>query len=221
MSSVEVWSDFDGTAVEITGAANPRNWSKYPLAGLAGYNDFLKGIRSTGVGIAGVVSRRPDVFIRRMATAWSISRLGFTELPTRRDQIVHTGSEEKKGRFIAARSREVPVGMLEDRPHRLGAVLLGIMTEPAQSPKTLHHPITVGVVAHPRSQEYIDRLVERAASMTHAGLRVSELNDGIEPEAATGFLFQTELLNLQVVQLNPYSQVAGEAFGRRLLSGVA
>lgn len=221
MSNVELWSDFDGTAVEIASTVNPRSWSKYPLAGLAGYNDFLKGVRSTGVDIAGVVSRRPDILIRRMATARSISRLGFTELPTKPEQIVHTGSEEKKGQFIAERSQEVSVGMLEDRPHRLGAVLLGIMTEPMRHPKTPHCPITVGVVAHSRSQEYIDRLVERAASMAHAGLHVSELNDGIEPEAATGFLLQTESINLQVIQLNPYSQDAGEAFGRRLLNGAA
>jgi hypothetical protein len=221
MSNVELWSDFDGTAVEIVRKTDPRNWSKYPLPGLAGYNDFLGGVRSTGVPVAGVISRRPNILIRRMATARSITKLGFAELPNRPGQIVHTGSEEKKGQFIAERSREAVIGMLEDRPHRLGAILLGAMAEPMRHPKVHHHSILVGVVAHPRSQEYIDRLLELAEPLAGVGLDTREFVDQSELGATTGFSFQTESLGLQVVPLHPYSRQAGEVFGNKLLDVAA
>lgn len=209
-----LWSDFDGTAVGLVSKTNPRNWSKYPLSGIEGYADFLRGVASTGVEIAGVVTRRPDIFIRRMATARSISKLGFGEfLPA----VVHKGSEEAKGRFVAEQSRETTIGMLEDKPHKLGAVLLGAVSETTQHPEAPHHPIVLGVVKHGHSQEYIERLAAQANALASGGLTVAETG----PITAIGLSIQSEQLSLEVVQLQPYSQYAGEIFGRTILDAAA
>ncbi len=216
-----LWSDFDGTAVVIARKSDPRNWSKYPLRGLAGYSDFLKGVQSTGVEIAGVVSRRPDIFIRRMATARSITKLGFANFFSRSEQIVHKGSEAAKGRFIAEQSRQTTVGMLEDKPHKLGAILLGALTEPLQHPEATHHPIVLGVVSHGRSQEYIERLVEQAKARTTGDLFVTEFASGVGPAAIIGFRLEAEALTLHVTPLQPYSEDAGAAFGHKLLEVAA
>lgn len=211
-----LWSDFDGTAVGLVSKTNPCNWSKYPLSGIEGYADFLKGVASTGVEMAGVVTRRPDIFIRRMATARSITKLGFGEFfPA----VVHKGSEEAKGRFVAEQSRETTIGMLEDKPHKLGAVLLGAgaLSETIQHPEAPHHPIVLGVVKHGQSQEYVERLAAQANAMASGGLTVTETG----PITAIGLSIQSEQLSLEVVQLQPYSQYAGEAFGRTILNAAA
>jgi len=214
----KLWSDFDGTAVALAKKTDPRNWSKYPLKGLVGYADFLRGVQSTGVEIAGVVSRRPDIFIRRMATARSITKLGLGELFTNAGQIVHKGSEEAKGRFVAEQSRETTVGMLEDKPHKLGAVLLGMLDEPVKHPEATHHPIILGVVSHSRSQEYIERLAEQAKVRTSGDLYVTEFANGVGTATTTGITLEAETLTLRVVPLQPYSQEAGQSFGQMLTS---
>jgi len=219
MSKIQprLWSDFDGTAVALARKTDPRNWSKYPLRGLAGYAEFLKGVRSTGVEIAGVVSRRPDIFPRRAATARSIAKLGFSEFFNRPEQVVHKGSEEAKWQFVLDQSRNTTIGMLDDKPHKFGAVLLGALTEPVQHLEVPRYPILLGVVSHDRSQEYIERLVEQAEAKTTCGLHVTESWSGIDRAITTSFRLETESLNLHVMPLRPYSEQTGEAFGRAIL----
>lgn len=212
-----LWSDFDGTAVGIVSKSNPRNWSKYPLPAIEGYADFLRGVQSTGVEIAGVVSRRPDIFIRRMATARSITKLGFSEFFTHPDQIVHKGSEEAKGRFVAEQSRETAVGMLEDKPHKLGAVMLGALSEQVQHPELTHKSILLGVVNHSRSQEYIERLAVAANALTGDDISVSETG----PTTAVGLSVEADGFSMNVVQLPIFSQFAGRDFGQQLLATIA
>lgn len=207
-----LWSDFDGTAVAIARKTNPRNWSKYPLPGLAGYVDFLRGVQTSGVEVAGVVSRRPDILVRRLATTRSIVRLGFLEFFGNSSQIVLAGSEEAKGRFIAEQSKNAPIGMLEDKPHALGKVLIGVM-QGSDYPIFPHHPITLGVVNHPKSQEYIERLAEHAAGLEAVGVSTRE----VPSNAGLGFSLRSESLSIDVVQLEPYTELAGKAFGQRLL----
>lgn len=218
MSEIQprLWSDFDGTAVALARKTDPRNWSKYPLRGLAGYVEFLKGVQSTGVEIAGVVSRRPDIFPRRLATNRSIAKLGLSKFFNRPEQVVHQGSEEAKGRFVLEQSRISTIGMLEDKPHKLGAVLLGALTEPVRHLDVPRHPILLGVVSHDRSQEYIERLVEQVEAKITGGLHVTESSCGIGRAISTSFRLETEFLNLHVTPLQPYSEQAGEAFGQAI-----
>ena len=205
----KLWSDFDGTAVAIAKKTNPRNWSKYPLPGIEGYADFLRGVSSTGVEIAGVVSRRPDFFIRRMATARSIAKLGYGEFFPRPEQIVHRSSDEAKGRFLAEESRAATIGMLEDKPHKLGAILLGALSAAVQPAEIPHNPILIGVVSHKDSQRHIGELARQAEL---GGLKVTETG----PMTAIGMDIKTDHFALQVVQLRPYSVYSGEDFGNRL-----
>lgn len=209
-----LWSDFDGTAVRIVSKINPCNWLKYPLPAIEGYADFLRGVRSTDVEIAGIVSRRPDIAVRRMATARSIAKLGFSEFFPYPDQIVHKGSEKAKGRFVAEQSRATAVGMLEDKPHKLGvAVLLGVLLEHAQRPESAtYNPILLGAVNHGRSQEYIERLAAVADALVGNSIAVSEVEDGLSIKA-DGF-------SMDVVRLQPFSQSAGQEFGRRLVDSI-
>lgn len=210
-----LWSDFDGTAVAIVRKTNPRNWSKYPLLGVDGYADFLRGVQSAGVDVAGVVSRRPDILVRRMATARSITKLGYAEFFTIPEQIVHKGSEEAKGKFVAEQSCLATIGMLEDKPHKLGSVLLEALTGPMLPTQVPHHPIVLGVVAHDSSQKYIERLAEMVETTKNGGLVVNET--GPSPMAPIGLSIRGESVLLDVVQLEPYSKNAGAEFGHRLL----
>lgn len=207
----KLWSDFDGTAVAVVRKINPRNWSKYPLPSIAGYSDFLRGVRASGVEIAGVVSRRPDILARRMATSRSITKLGFSEFFGKRDQIVHAGSDSAKGRFVARQSEASAIGMLEDKPHHLGSIIIGALIEPS-SPDISHHPILLGVVNHRRSQEHIEVLHDMTTKNLKGDINISQTGEsglwGLEITCAR-FL-------LDVVQLAPYTNQSGEEFGNRL-----
>lgn len=222
MSEIQprLWSDFDGTAVEKLSKKNPWQWRrnllKTKLKGLPGYGSFLQGVESVGVEIAGVVSRRPEVWPRRGNTMRSIAELGIGNYFDAA-KVVLTGSEEAKGQFVLEQSRISTIGMLEDKPHKLGAVLLGALTEPAQHLEVPRHPILLGVVSHSRSQEYIERLVEQADAKTIGGLHVTESSCGGGRATSTSFRLETEFLNLHVTPLQPYSEQAGEAFGRAIL----
>lgn len=202
-----LWSDFDGTAVGLVKKSNPRNLSKYPLPAKAGYGDFMIGVASTGVEIAGVVSRRPNIFVRRFVTARSIAKLGYGEfLP----EVIHTGSEQAKGNFLLYQSRRGTIGMIEDNPHKLGAVLVASVKQPERL-KTPRHPIVLGVVHHEKSQRYIDMLGNVAEAIGE--LSVQETG----PMTAIGLTIRGEGLALDVVQLEPYGRYVGQAFGQRLL----
>lgn len=212
-----LWSDFDGTAVGLVGKADPRNWSKYPLPGIEGYAEFLTGVRASGVEVAGVVSRRPDILLRRMATARSITKLGFGEFFTRPEQIVLAGSEEAKGMFVVEQSRDTTTGMLEDNPHKLGAVLLDAMTRPTDDTAP-SHPIVLGVVSHGRSVEYAEKLYYQALGAA-SGMDELEVKTAGESDRFS-VLNTRSMTRLLVVPLEPYSRQAGEAFGN-IVTGMA
>src|SRR5262245_18175853 len=125
--AAKVWSDLDGTAVALARGVDPRRMTKYPLLPIRAYAGFLSDVVSTGVELAVVVTRRPNLRVRRWATTRSIANLGYSEFFPRPDQIVHTGGEKAKGEFLAQESRSAAIGMLEDKPHKLGEVLLGAL----------------------------------------------------------------------------------------------
>src|SRR5690606_11352284 len=120
----ELWCDFDGTLVTTRSKIDPRNWTKYPMDGVPEAAYFLGGVLGEGVDVAGIVSRRSAHF-RSSVTRWALRDTGLDRYFTDPGNIVLAGSEENKGRFLVKRSRERTVGMLEDKPHHLGRVILG------------------------------------------------------------------------------------------------
>jgi hypothetical protein len=207
-----LWSDFDGTAVETVGMLNPRNWAKYPLDGVPGYAEFLEGVQEGGVAIGGLVSRRPDILPRRLVTGWSIAEAGLEGFFPTEDQRVLTGDEARKGIFVVGEAQKgQPVGMIDDKPHHIGPSLLAALIE---TPHDVQTPtITLGVVNHDRSEEYMMRFIEATRERRGEG-RVSvteRVNDHTFALRASDYRFR-----LGVVRLPYYSGPAGEAFAEQL-----
>jgi hypothetical protein len=208
-----LWSDFDGTAVEKLNPKNPRHWprniAKYPLAGIEGYADFLKGAQASGVEIGGVVSRRPNIFVRRLATVHSIRKLGLVDYFPRGEHLALEGSEEAKAKFVARQSRQRVIGVLEDNPQKLGVEIMKVLGDNDDVPAVPPHSILLGVVHHPKSQKCMGELADKA------GPAATDLASQLQP--ADGFTIRTGSLNMHVVKLQPYSQIAGEDFGQQLV----
>jgi hypothetical protein len=200
MRPPRVWSDFDGTGVEIVAKTNPRNWSKYPLQAIDGYIDFLKGVRDGGVEIAGIISRRPA--IRKWVTARSIAKLGMDEVFPGVHPFVLAGSEDRKADFLANQSRYGVVGMIDDKPHKFGASLLKSLAEAQGQTNGDKQLIVLGAIDHSKKHEYLDRLADI----------VDEGNVGHLIEAGSGFYINGTNFGVKVVPLEPYSAETGEAF---------
>lgn len=208
----KLWSDFDGTAVGLAHNYDPRNWAKYWLPVMEGYADFLRGVQSTGVEIAGVASRRPNIFVRRLATVKSIKNLGLLEFFMEKELALE-GSEEAKAKFVARQSRQTVVGMIEDKPHEFGAALMNVLGDNDRLPEVPPHPILIGVVSHSRTQKYMERLAGIAGDAL-GDLSADVRTDG--DEADIGFTVRSGSLNMHVIALRPYSESGGEEFGQRL-----
>jgi hypothetical protein len=219
----KIWSDFDGTAVTTTYRLDPRNWLKYPLHGMDGYADFLDGARLTEgeenlVEIAGVVTRRPDILVRRFVTARSVDMLELRKYFPNNSQLVHTGSEQKKAQFIFDQSAEAPIGMLEDRPHKLGNKLLEIFASQQNIDDAPERRILIGVVDHEKSQAHIAELIQTARQIAGSDA-VEEFEYKANKELAnTGYQIKIGDATLKVVQLAPYSRSSGEHFACELVA---
>lgn len=211
-----LWSDFDGTAVEIVGKVNPRNWSKYPLAGMPGYVDFLRGVRNSGVDVAGVVSRRPNILPRRFVTARSVAQLGLGEF-FEPSQLVCAGSEAAKGQFVVEQSAEARVAIVDDKPHRAGQAVVNALLEKFpvltdDTDPTTRPQITVGVVAHPKSAEYMSRFIDELDQNDNLDQVVRMDSHGMQ-----GVQVSDPNFELTVLQLEPYSIATGHQFAAHLL----
>ena len=208
-----LWSDFDGTAVGLISRANPYNWSKYPLPKKEGYVEFLRGVQSTDVEMGGIVSRRPDIALRRMATRRSVAKLGINEFFAHPEQILHTTTEVAKADFVVEQSKITTIGMLDDRPHKFGKELLNSLArvEPGVDDKL--HPILLGVVSHVRSHEYMDRFVREIGTKAKAHWDIHEID---EQTGNPAFVFENGQHTVHMIALEPYSFPAGEAFGQKL-----
>lgn len=208
-----LWSDFDGTAVEIAGF--PRSWSKYPLDGVPGYGEFLEGVQEGGVDIAGIVSRRPNIFLRRLATVHSIAKLDLQRFFHDADNIVLAGSEAAKGAFVAleALGGQRPVGIIDDKPHRVGAELIRAMRKiPLENGRRIA-PVTLGAVNHDRTEDYMTSFIERMQDeQGKTGISVTESSE----EHAFVLRAPDRSFRLNVVGLPEYSAEAGQAFAERL-----
>jgi hypothetical protein len=214
-SNPVLWSDFDGTAVETVGLLNPRNWAKYPLDGVPGYEEFLEGVQEGEVDIGGIVSRRPNIFPRRFVTARSIADLGLQRFFPDADSVVLAGSEAAKGAFVALEALEGqrPVGIVDDKPHRVGTALIAAMRKiPLENGRRIA-PVTLGAVNHDRTEEYMASFIEAMqAAHDDTGISVTESSE------EHSFVLRAPERNfrLNVVGLPEYSTEAGQAFAERL-----
>lgn len=203
--SPEVWSDFDGTAVGLVPKHDPRNWAKYWLKMVDGYIDFLDGVREGGVEVAGVVSRRPKVG-RSLVTARSIVKLGMDTHFPGPNHVVLAGSETRKAQHLVDRAADHDVGMIDDKPHRLGPEMLDLLVQVEPHEVQLDAPgrrqIVLGAVNHPRSQEYFERFAEHAAARNDVAMAEKDGNLHIRGGA----------FDMLVVPVQPYSVEAGVAF---------
>lgn len=213
--SPEFWSDFDGTAVELVSKFDPRNWLKYPLPSMVGYTAFLRGVRRHDVEIAGVISRRPDIPIRRFVTERSIVKLGL-DAYLKPDHIVLTGSEEHKGRYIAGRALHRPVGLIDDKPHKVGPTILAGLSSGPGSPNFAGQQVRValGVVNHPKSEGYTAQFVEQVRDESEAtGISVvPRVSDGVINLHGPDRSFK-----LSIVQLAAYGEATGSNFAQYLI----
>jgi hypothetical protein len=209
-----LWSDFDGTAVEIVPKWNPRNWSKYPLAGIEGYKAFLTAVSDSGVEVAGVISRRPNIAPRRYVTARSISQLGLSRFFGEPSQQVLVGSEENKGDFLARESLKAPVGIIDDKPHRLGSAMLHALFQlQERGGHEDRKGVVLGAVNHPKIESYIDQLAKEALA---GGLEVAFTPNGEHDST----MIVGDTYWVKVVPLDPYSAAAGRSFANELLDPI-
>ena len=197
-----LWSDFDGTVVELARWYNYRNWTKYPLAGIAGYIDFLRGAQSQDVDISGIVSARPNNFQRRRATRRTIADLGLDEFFDDYNTLLK-GSHGAKAEVIARESEKVPVGMLEDLPEKLLPPLVRAMI----LRKDRHtYPVTLGIVNSAANTPYI-----------HQSLEVFGQAPDFDITATEGYYAVTgQDFSLRFVPIDTYSTQSGVDFAKRL-----
>ncbi len=221
----QLYSDFDGTAVAKMYLLDPRNLTKYPLPEVEGYSDFLRGARlpddtnegQNGIEIAGVVTKRPNIFIRRLVTARSVAKLGMREFFPDDAKLIHAGSESNKAQFIYERSAEARTGMLEDRPHKLGAELLKTMAAQSATAEGDERYILIGAVNHGKSGEYIDKLVNDVRAL-YDSAAISEFDyEADEDVTSVGHRIKIGRATLEIVQLAPYSELSGAHFGKHLV----
>lgn len=209
---VRFLSDFDGTAVRKYPKRNLRSWSKYPLAGIPGYADFVAGVQETGISLDGVATVRKK-WLRRFVTERSVLKLGYGDIIFP-GSVRYAGNEEEKGRMIANETKRGVVGMIDDKPHKIGKVLLAHLAEGETDA-----PIVLGVVEHKRTEKYLGKLLQHARS--EPGLRVFERQSFV-PEGregnTIGFTVDNGQQSLHVVRLGAYQTSTGRAFGRTLLN---
>ncbi len=204
-------SDFDGTAVETAPGLRERAL-KYPLAGIPGYRDFIRGVEAGGVTIGNIVSRRPDDPLgqRRSATTKSVKDIGMHDVFNAPPRILLEGSilkwwqsEARKAQYVAGFALERVVGMVDDKPHRVGIELARVLA----ASRVNRHPVVLGVVSHDKTDEYMDRFRDEVTE--DFAVRRSDLQpDGISVSAGSS--------GLDVVRLEPYAHDTGRDFAEAL-----
>lgn len=207
LTKPRVWTDFDGTAVALAPKISLRNALKYPLDVMPGYIEFLRGVQLGGADVAGIISRRPDIAPRRWATQRSIAKLGLAKHLGEHKQMVLAGSEKAKGLVLVEQSKQGQIAMVEDKPHKLGSVLVDSLIQVAEKADEFHSSIVLGAVAHPRTNEYMDRFYAY----------VAELKDvDVYDTSDHSFAIDGGNFYIEALPLEPYSLEAGLSFANFL-----
>lgn len=197
----------DGTIIQTIFHHNPRNWLKLWPTGKAGYKQFLEALQSDGIAVHGLVSRRPNLWIIRWITQKTITRLKLTHyFPA--EHIVLAGSDEYKGTFVAEQASKSPVVMIEDKPYRIGPVMVKSRLQ------TMGYPLTLAVVPHSRAAKYTLRLRKLLEQMP----RVTIHTDSDQQFSVYGSDPRRALMH--VVVLQEYSAKSGRALAKQLYSRV-
>ncbi len=212
---IELWSDFDGTAV----ATYKYNiWKKVTKLGLPlidGYKDFLDGVKLEGVDVAGVVTRRPDILIRRYATQKSIAEHGLAEYFSQDNPVIYAGSETKKAQHMIDRSSEVKFGLIDDRPQRVGREILDILASEVERDNNSKRFIALGGVDGENSAEGFRELVDYAEELAKDSqdMSVKEFDYKASDKLTNaGYEIKIGRTTLDVVRLANYSTDSGRAF---------
>ncbi len=201
------WSDFDGTAVEKLSKTNPRNWSKYPLAMMEGYPDFLEGVRDAGLPIKGVVTIRKK-WLRAPVTNRSIREHGLDQYFPDKRQVQYKGNEDRKAGFVARQSHGGTVGMIDDKPLKFGMALL--MNPDLRYNPGVKNTVVLGAVATPKQEQHVEELAQYVTE-ERRDLTLTRRDSGlyIGTRGLDGF-------GVHVVPLEPYSYEAGQNFAEHV-----
>lgn len=216
----EVLFDFDGSLVHLAKrSVSLQNALKYPMYARIESDRFIKGLASTGVEVGPIVSRRPRIG-RKFVTRKALSDTGLLRWFPDRDDVVLAGSvhpgrfrqsEERKAEIVLAHNESRVVGMIDDKPDKLGKLLLDGLLENDQT----NEPLILGVVPTPHSERRTSALLTYAE--THGwGITEQQQNQ----DEMTGYELQYGHSGIQllvkVVQLDPFNYERGADFGRQL-----
>ena len=137
-------------------------------------------------------------------TQKSIKRLKLTNF-FKTDRIILSGSDEVKGGFVAKQSLSNPVIMVEDKPYKIGPVIV------ARLRSKYRYPVTLAVVPHPRAKRYIRRLHSKLSGIPDINLLTSTHGD-LKVYDKTN-----KTLLMRVILLDPYSSKSGQKLAKQLL----
>lgn len=210
-----LFSDFDGTAVEKLNIKKPSHWIpnmlKYPLDMIEGYPEFMCGARDTGLAIQSVISCRPNIRLRRIATKASIRKHGLDGFFWGENAAIHLGSEFAKADYIVSRAQKGDiVSLVDDEPHKVGVGIVRSMVECVDEEygAFVDQHVVLGAVNHNRSEEYTERFCEAVDDIEEVGIRTTE----------RGVYVFGHRLGIEVVQLGEYSRAEGESFALGVLA---
>lgn len=204
-NKLNVWSDFDGTAVELVNRLNPRHYTTYPLAIIDGYKNFLHGIREGGGEVAGIVSARADRSYRRWATVSSITKLGLTEFfRDQSKQMFLAGNEQRKADFIITQARRETIGFVDDRPHCIGTSLLNNLVLSQDKAASSQVKILLGMTKHSKSDEYQERYFEEVNKLSNYSTSIESSSEALT--------IRGESFVISSVALSSYSTDTGKDF---------
>lgn len=216
----EVLFDLDGTLIHL--AERPygvQNALKYPMYAKPEAHRFIQGIASTGTDIGPIISRRPR-FGRTMLTRRTMRDTGLSRWFSAKSDIQLAGSihpakfkqsEELKAQRVLEHSKRRVVGMVEDKPDKLGRLLLNGLVKR----RATNEPLIIGVAPSDRAPARTDQLIDFA--MTN-GWSVSEHAE--TPYQMPGYEITHSRsgidLLVKVVQVDPFDFNTGVQFGTQL-----
>ncbi len=191
-----------------TPASPFRRLTKIAQFSVLGAPRFIQGIEGAGVQIGPIVSRRPELY--RGVTERFVTRAGLSRWFGDEDNVELCGSlnparqgevEKDKASVVYEHAYYRVVGMVDDKPDKLGASLLTLLA--TKGPHSLN-PILLGAVgaeAERRTKALMDSPVAQQFDITPT------------PEGA---LFQRGLAEFEVVIIPVMDFASGHNFGEYL-----
>lgn len=207
----ELWSEFDGTAFKKYGVADPRQWFDRPARPVPRYGEFLQGVIGANVTVAGILSRRADSYEQRLGANKSLADAGLLAYYGSNQPVRLVGSDEAKGQILAQESQKTTVGLVDDRPHEIGIIVVKELMDTAKQANELgiEPTIIIGAVYGSDTDRSVARLYEEADKL-RGNVTVLDYGDNI------GFDIEGVGYRVEVALLAPFSSMAGRDFAARL-----